>query len=259
MPEPVDNFLDAIRYYDADDAAMDSKEIQNCLDTARKIGTDWYESALDFVFNRNKTPRKVLADMRNPLSNNQVRTIAETAFLDPKATPLDEVTKPKLEEHTIFSKLKHVSYGVRDLSVTAKYKENNNTFKLRAGDKFGFTFEHQNGLQTHSAGIQYNVNNQTARLNYSLNNPQSYKGISVYMDDKKLGATLEYSSNNGIGLALSGDNHKNIAFSASYNHTYSDAKLSVGAFVSKEQQGLDNYYDRNTNCQVGVVLRITAR
>ena len=256
MPEEFDNFLDAINYYNVDDAFTATPEIQGVVNRARRFGDNFLEGVQNWLL-KSKTNEGITK--LSPQKLSAIRTIAETAFLEPKniSTTLDEVTKPDLKEYITFSKIfQNVSYGVRDLSVTATYKNNNSKYTLRVGDKIGLQYRYDNNQFSYKAGVEQNIYNGKTRLKGSISTPSSSYNVSIYHNDGSVGATVGYSNRSGIFASVSADSD-GTAMSVGYNHNYSDCKLSVRGFISTQQQKFDTYSARNLSALVGICGNIT--
>ena len=256
MPDRFDDFLEAIDHYDLDDALNDTPEVQSILEHARKFGMNLLESIQDKLANKTKPANPTLQPPKPPALT---RTLAETAFVERDCSTLNEVTKPDLEEHITFSQvIKDMTYGVRDLSVTAKYKDrdHNQQFGIRVGDKMGLEYKKFVGNTTYEYSLEHNLYNGRTRGSYYIENPQNSYGASIYQRGGNFGATLSYSNRNGFSAAISGDK-ESISASVGYSHKYKDCKLNVKGFVSTQTRGLDDFYNRNSSCVVGICGNIT--
>ena len=250
MPNELDKFFHAFEYYDAGDAIIDNSKVQGVIDSARRFGLDTLESIRTYY---NKKKQSLL---KPPALT---RTLSETAFLENDLTTLSEVTKPELKEQITFSNvLKDVSYGVQDFSVTARYNDRSHghTYGVRFGDKIGIHFEKGGDIAYSYASLEHNLYNGRTRVDYSINNPVESYGISIYHDTGNIGCTLHYSNQNGLSAAISGDS-KSISGSIGYSHQYTDCKLSVKGFVSSQRTRLDSFYNRETECKVGICGNVT--
>ena len=264
MPEEIDNFFDALNYYEAGDNVVSDPSVQLMLGNAQRLGMDILEK-LQNMFTIKKTKKaEMLGDNKRkpPPPPGIVRTISESAFLEPKnITSLDEVTKPELKEYTFLSKIfNNTSYGVKDLTVTATYhdKNHNNTFACRAGDKVGFQYSHSKASTTYSVSLEQNLYSGRTRASYTVNGPLRSYGVSVYQKNGDIGATVNYSRRSGLMTSLSA-NLDGVALSAGYSHDFSDCKLTVRGFVSTQKRQLDTFSTKNYSALVGVCGTITVK
>ena len=261
MPKEVDKFLDALDYYYADEAVISDPTVQGLINNARHFGYDALETFQSW-FKKDKTTEETVLNGKLPLTRpaGLVRTISETAFLEPKTlTAADEVTKPELKEHTTFSKIfRNISYGVRDLSITAAYKDrdHNRKYTLRAGDKFGLQYQQNNNGVSYSAGIEHNIFSNRTRISGSVSNPLSSYNISVYKKDSDIGATVGYSNHKGFNISGSVNNY-GAAISAGYSHHYSDCDVSFKGFISTQQTNMGTYSTKDYTATIGVCGTIT--
>ena len=252
MPKELDEFCEAIRYFDVDEAITEDNKVQGYIDYAKNFGQDILDNFRDFCTGRRH------AEPLKP--NGLVRTMSETAFLEPKnASALDEVTKPTLVEYTSKSNIfKNISYRVRDLSVLATYKDKNRNqdFGLRLGDKLGLQYTKHQGSTSYTAKIEQNIYNNKCKAEYSVSNPVSSCSASVYHKNGNFGTTFSYANDKGFGASVSFEGH-NKAISAGYTHKFSDCRLSVRGFVGTYEQHLDDFQNKNTLCTFGLCGNIT--
>lgn len=252
MPSKLDTFVDAFNYYDVGDNIMDESIVQQVLYKSKRFGEDLLE-------NIQENSKKIFSDKHPTIPPTLVKTISETAYLENSASALNEVTKPELQEHTSASKIfENINYGIRDFSVTAKYKdsEHRQIFGLRLGDKNGLSYTKQKGSTSYTVSVEQNIYNGKTTGEYTISNPNETYGVSIFQKDGKLGSTVHYGNKKGMFGAVSYDSD-NIAASIGYQKQFSDCKLSVRAFVSKKATGFDNFFNSNDKCVTGICGSIT--
>ena len=259
MPkDEIENFRNAFDYYDAKDPILDSKEGSvvinylcglgyEILDT----GKEWYKKAFT---HRKESDELSENELKRPLPPKPlINNIQEEAMYGAN-TPLQEVTRPKLEEYSFPTNKMNVSFSVSDLHGIFNLKKGDERYSIGLGDKFSLGYQKQN----FKTEIEHNIFNGKTRIDGSINTPTDSKYASVYhCKDGTIGAVAGYYNNKGYSVSFAADSNGDSAISAGCHFRSSDAHVEIQGFVATYNRGLNDYYNRNADCKAGVLFRIT--
>ena len=248
MPEPkkelsIGDFWDIAHDIEADDAILETPEVEKVLNHLERQGKDLGQSVEKLFKGKAKLPKPPAGP---------TPSLAESAFVKPKTeTTLYNVTNnvDKVPETTAKSSLfKDVKYRFRGFSLNAIYNKNNTDYKLFLGEKVGAGIEKKEGSARTNIKAQYNVGNQKSNVEYSYSNPLYTYRVSVFNQHGNNGLTASYSTPKGLNSAFSIDENS-ASVRCEYERKYTDCYVEMGAYATTG----DNY----SNPLIGVSGRVT--